>query len=265
MNRQTITFSANEQVLTKTGGTDLYSSNKVAYISAHFDLGTNWSGYNSVRAVWYNDYKTIATVLDSLGNCIVPYEVLKVRNKVRVNLVGSISENDVLTDRLTSYPVIALTVDAVAKADGENTAPITPSQFEQFAEAVKTDADRAEAGATLAEGFASNASASATASEASAVASDLSAQASANSASSASASATQAQGYASDAHNSAVSAENSAQDAEDWADKAEQSASDAGFMEFYIDSNGHLIMEHTNSVDNIDFSLVNGHLILEVA
>ena len=51
---------------------------------------------------------------------------------------------DVLTDRLTTYPICALEVDKKAKVDGENTAPITPSQFEQFAEAVRQDADRAE-------------------------------------------------------------------------------------------------------------------------
>jgi hypothetical protein len=264
MEKQIITFSANEQALIKTGGLGAYSSRKVSYIQAHFELGDNWGGYDSVRAVWYNDYKTIACVLDSLGNCIVPHEVLTVKGKVKVNLVASISDGDELTDRLTSYPVVALTVDASAKVDGENTSPITPSQFEQFAEAVRTDADRASAGATSAETSAQNASASEQASDAHADDALAYSQNSEASSVRASGYALDAKGYAQDAHISAVNAENSAQEAEDWADKAEQSAKDLGYMEFYIDDNGHLIMERTDNVDNIDFTLENGHLIMEV-
>ena len=250
MDRQILNFTANEQILTVSNPIRI-STNKVNYIEAHFSLGDNWSGYDSVRAVWYNDYKTIATVLDSLGRCIVPFEVLKVKNKVRVNLVGSIASGDVLTDRLTTYPAIALVVDDNAKADGDNTTPITPSQFEQFAAAVRTDADRAEAGATSAEASALAAGVSeamAAASVAAARASELAAAESETNAATSEAVATEA-----------------AQSAEQDADRAEQAAADAGFMEFYINDAGHLIMEHTESVDNIDFRLVNGNLILEVS
>ena len=55
MEKQIITFSADEQKLIKTGGIECYASNIVSYIEAHFDLGANWSGYDSVRAVWSND------------------------------------------------------------------------------------------------------------------------------------------------------------------------------------------------------------------
>jgi hypothetical protein len=140
MEKQIITFSANEQNLTKTGGVGCYASNTVAYIEAHFDLGDNWSGFDSVRAVWTNEHLAcISTVLDSLGKCRVPTEVLVRKSKVTVNLVGSISENGVLTDRLTSYPIVALVVDANAKICGTETAEITPSQFEQYVEIVKAD------------------------------------------------------------------------------------------------------------------------------
>ena len=47
--------------------------------------------------------------------------------------------------------------------------------------------------------------------------------------------------------------------------QAEQSAEDAGYMEFHIDEYGHLIYERTSNVDHIDFSISNGHLIMEVA
>jgi hypothetical protein len=143
MNKQSISFKADEQKLTKTGGIEHYASNIVAYIEATFDLGANWNGYDSVRAVWSNDYLTdISTVLDSNGKCIVPTEVLTDTGNVTVNLVGSIADGDTLTDRLTTYPCKAVIVDADAKVEGEETESITPSQFEQFVEIVHDEVEQ---------------------------------------------------------------------------------------------------------------------------
>ena len=143
MNKQSISFKADEQKLTKTGGIEHYASNIVAYIEATFDLGTNWNGYDSVRAVWSNDYLTdISTVLDSNGKCIVPTEVLTDTGNVTVNLVGSIADGDTLTDRLTTYPCKAVIVDADAKVEGDETESITPSQFEQFVEIVHDEVEQ---------------------------------------------------------------------------------------------------------------------------
>ena len=140
MNKQSITFTANEQTLEKTGGIDLYASNTVSYIEATFTLGTNWTGYDVVRAVWESRYAKISTILDSNNKCLVPTEVLKYKSKVNVNLVGSIMENEALADRLTTYPILALTVDADARVDSTETQPVTPSQFEQFVSRVEADA-----------------------------------------------------------------------------------------------------------------------------
>lgn len=143
MNKQSITFKADEQELIKTGGINSYASNIVAYIEATFELGENWTGYDSVRAVWSNDYLTdISTVLDPNGRCIVPTEVLTDTGNVTVNLVGSISVDDELTDRLTTYPCKALIVDEDAKVEGDETESITPSQFEQFIEIVHDEVEQ---------------------------------------------------------------------------------------------------------------------------
>ena len=141
MDRQILNITANEQILTVDEPIRI-STNKVNYIEAHFDLGENWSGYDSVRAVWFNDFYCISTVLDSNGVAFVPSEVMKRNGKVKVNLVGSISENDVLTDRLTSYPVVAVIVDCTAQINGAETAPITPSQFEQYVSIVHTEVEK---------------------------------------------------------------------------------------------------------------------------
>lgn len=91
-----------------------YASNTVNYVKAVFDLDGNWNSFDSVRAVWSTDFECISTVLDSEGVCYVPQEVLKRTGNVMVNLVGSIAENDELTDRLTTYPVVALVINANA-------------------------------------------------------------------------------------------------------------------------------------------------------
>lgn len=164
MEKQTITFKADEQGLVKTGGITNYASNTVSYIEATFVLGANWSGFDSVRAIWANDYRKVkSTVLDGSGKCIVPAEILTRTGKVTVNLVGSIVENDTVSDRLTTYPITAVIVDANARLDNDEPA-VTPTQFEQFVAIVKDDADRAEtaagnadASAEQAEGYADDA------------------------------------------------------------------------------------------------------------
>ena len=50
--------------------------------------------------------------------------------------------------------------------------------------------------------------------------------------------------------------------AEDAADRAEQAASEAGYMFFYVDENGHLIYERTTNTE-VDFYLSNGNLYVE--
>ena len=184
MNRNLITFSANEQTLIKTGGINNYASNTVSYIVAEFDLGENWDEFDSVRAIFQSDFETAPAVL-AHGYCVIPFEVLRYRSTVRVNLVGSVAENDVLVDRLTTFPITALNVTADALVDN-SIAPISPSEFEQFVAMVKDDADRAEAGAESAESSASAASTSAQSAEDSALSAS-------NSASDASASAQTAQ------------------------------------------------------------------------
>lgn len=137
MDKVTIHISANEQLLTSAECPLKVASNTVSYIEAVFELGENWTGYDSVRAVWSTYMDTIATVLDSEGKCVVPHEVMTRTQKVFVNLVGSVVEDDELTDRLTTYPILAVVVNADALVEGTETAPITPSQFEQYVDIVE--------------------------------------------------------------------------------------------------------------------------------
>lgn len=86
-----------------------------------------------------------------------------------------------------------------------------------------------------------------------------SATSSAESATNSATSATQAAQSASNAASSASSAATSATNAFTSADRAEQAAQTAGYMYFYIDSNGDLIYQRTNNVD-VTFYLNDGDL-----
>lgn len=141
MERITLLFTAVGQDLTNETAGARFASNTVDYVDAVFDLGEGWTGFDAVRAVWFTDSASISTVLDFNGHCVVPHEVLTRKSKVRVNLVGSITEDNELTDRLTTYPIIALVVDANARVDGDDEEAITPSQFDQYVAAVSDMVD----------------------------------------------------------------------------------------------------------------------------
>ena len=256
MNKKYITFTANDQKLIKTGGIDHYADNIVAYIGAHFDLGTNWQGFDSVKAIWFTRYEQRESVLDTEGNCDVPTEVLALKAVVMVNLVGSIAENDVLTARLTTYPIEAVTIDADARISAGASQPITPSEYEQFVATVKADADRAEDAKDSARVYAGNALSSAQ----NALVSETNASTSETNAHT---SEVNAKASEDNAKISELSASASATEAEEWADKAEQSAGQSGYMFFYIDDDGYIVYERTANVD-VDFIIdEDGYICVE--
>ena len=153
MEQSVITFRADEQELVKTGGVDKYASSTVSYVEAQFTLGENWNGFDSVRAMWRFGSDVMATVLDHEGKCQVPHELLEKRGKLLVNLVGSIVEDEVISDRLTTYPIVALIITKVAMVDSDET-EVSPSQFEQFVAIVHQDALDAEDSALESEAWA---------------------------------------------------------------------------------------------------------------
>lgn len=114
----------------------LLASNTVNYVKVHFTLDEEWAGVQTVSAVWSGASGCICTLLDSNGDCFVPQELLAKRQKVYVNLSGSDTENNEVIDRLTTYPLYVINVNATAYTNGSETVPVTPSQFEQFIQQV---------------------------------------------------------------------------------------------------------------------------------
>ena len=129
------------------------------------------------------------------------------------------------------------------------------------------DTNAAKEAAQEAQGLAENAQAAAETAQANAeTAQRMAEQEAANAHASAEASgrsAATAREYAEEAHQSALDSAQSAADSEHSAERAEQAANTAGYMEFMIDENGHVIYIKTPMVD-ADFELEDGHLIMEV-
>ena len=181
-----------------------------------------------------------------------------------------------LTDGETMYAVI---INVIARPEPveEEPTPVQRGLIEQAVAAlnaavVQTEADVRDAAgsAEAALGAQSAAEAARSAAEAAerlaeenAGESTISARAAAVSASEAERYADAAAGLVSDAANSASDAADSASDAERSAERAEQAAASAGYLDVEIDANGHLIYTRTDAVD-VDFELVDGHLIMEV-
>ena len=132
MNTLTLTFEVNGQNLINTSDKLCMASDTINYVEAVFALGDGWDGFDSVRAIWTNNRETYATVLDASGKCKAPVELLAVKGPVKVGLVGSITENDILTDRLTTFQAVALNIAKKVPVAGEETSEVTPSQFDQF-------------------------------------------------------------------------------------------------------------------------------------
>ena len=66
--------------------------------------------------------------------------MLQYVGEVRVGLVGTNVSGDAVSERLTTYPILAFTVNADTQVEGSEEQLVTPTQFEQFVEAVHDDA-----------------------------------------------------------------------------------------------------------------------------
>lgn len=142
MEQLELTFRANNQCLEATNFTPplFVASNTVDWIVAKFDLGTNWDCWDlgAVKAIWKFKGQQYSAILNAEGECTVPHEVLgAMTGEVKVNLVASTIEDDVVVERLTTYPLYCINVNKVALIDGDNSVAITPSEYEQFVEDVQ--------------------------------------------------------------------------------------------------------------------------------
>lgn len=108
MEKDIIKFSVQGEQLERITPLKTYAANTVHYIEAHFTFnGDAWSGYDTLTAVWFNDFYTKGSEIIN-GVTIIPAEVLKRSGALKINLCADKCENNILVARMTSRPVIAL-------------------------------------------------------------------------------------------------------------------------------------------------------------
>ena len=232
MNKVTLNFAVEGQSLSLTRVLDL-AQGPVSYIEAIFSLGDDWTEFDHIRAIWKAGGDAIAVSLTN-GYCLVPHELLVNIGNVKVNLVGCSFENEELVERLTTEQKVAIMVRRPALLTGEEEATVTPTIFEAFVAEVEADAAQASEDAESArqsrEGIEQYWEETKTNAE--------------------------------NAARDATSASESAQSALADANRAEQAATQAGWMEFHINDDGHLLYEHVGQL-SVTFEIEDGHLYLK--
>lgn len=225
------------------------------YLYAKFSFGTpEWDGLEKTAIFSKKDGDTAYEMLiEQDGTCKVPHEVLSGEGTVEVSVFGG--------SLITVDNAIIKVFKSGYRDDLESSTDPTPSIYEQILEHVQNLEDIAEQ-----VGDAEEAAREAKASEESA----------ADSATAAAVSASDAEGHKNDAYAYAQQAGSDANEAkgyrdqaqgyansaEDSADRAEQAAAISGYLFFWIDTNGDLIMDKTPNTQ-VDFYLDDGDLYLE--
>lgn len=122
------------------------ASNTVNEVRCHFSFeGEEWE-VDVKRAVFSNDRGKRYSVVIADDTCFVPHEVLLDRGAVTVNVVGATMNGDDLVERITTYKTIIIENTQKVYTDGLNSTNPTPSEFEQFVEAVKVSASVTKVG-----------------------------------------------------------------------------------------------------------------------
>lgn len=70
------------------------------------------------------------------NECDIPHEVLEKKGTVEIGVVAFIIEDETIVKRYNPSPVYISTLDGSLK-DAENSQPITPSEFEQYEQALQ--------------------------------------------------------------------------------------------------------------------------------
>ena len=198
------------------------------------------------------------------GNAVqIPYEYFVPGSQIHCWIVLS---GDSYT--VTRYHVV-IPVSQRATPTEEEPTPEEQAVIDQLIAALNAAVEQTGADVEAAGGYAEEAEQSArnaAASAADAAGSETAAQGHAEDAAASAAAAqiaeSNAGAYAQDAADSAAGAAQSAAEAAADADRAEQIAATAGYLDVEI-VDGRLIYTRTDAVD-VDFNLVNGHLLMEV-
>lgn len=196
------------------------------------------------------------TTEEGVSSVLIPDEYLTTGKYVYAFIYLHSTEDDGETEYVVTIPV--------QKRPAIDPTPVTPEEqsvITQAIAALQSAVEKTEDLSDQAEESAETASNKATEASQSALEAEQSASSALESANNAAISESLAAESAESAEQSATSAQASAESAYEDAERAEQAAANAGYMFFYIDSNGDLIYQRT-STTQVDFYLDDGDLFV---
>lgn len=253
----TIEFTVNGTLLALVTDLEELSSSTetVNYFQCHFDFNSDYDELNKLVTFKNASYNEIMDVVpNDDGYCYIPWEILQHKGVILVEISGFTTSNGYVVQRLLTNTLQLFWNMQEGMLDSSKATLPTGTAYEQFVDQVEEASELVVEKVNEAAEYVSEASTYSENAAASALSASTYAGNASNSASAASSSAEDAATYAEDSEDSAEAAAASAE-------YAEYCASQSGYFDMEINSEGHLIYYSVNAGD-IDFDLVDGHLIL---
>lgn len=109
------------------------AADTVKYLKGAFTFDSTWDGFE--KRVYFKNasYNIVKSVLLGDSNiCYVPWEVLAHTGVIRCNIVGLKYSDDIVTQRITTNPVVFEILVDESILEPYDQQPLTPTEYEQF-------------------------------------------------------------------------------------------------------------------------------------
>lgn len=109
------------------------AADTVKYLKGTFTFDPTWDGFE--KRVYFKNasYNIVKSVLLGDSNiCYVPWEVLAHTGVIRCNIIGLKYSDDIVTQRITTNPVVFEIIVDESILEPYDQQPLTPTEYEQF-------------------------------------------------------------------------------------------------------------------------------------
>ena len=145
MENAVIRFRAKGQNLSLVSGYNRFAGNTIGYIRIEIEPDDEWRDFDAVDALFQNDQGKVSAVLfydSGVYACNAPVEMTAASSVVFLNLSGKNVVNNVLVERLTTYPIFAFAIDRSANVTSYRETEVSPNMYEQYIAAVGNQVEK---------------------------------------------------------------------------------------------------------------------------
>lgn len=109
------------------------AADTVRYLKGTFTFDSTWDGFEKRVYFKNSSYNIVKSVLLGDSNiCYVPWEVLAHTGVIRCNIIGLKYSDDIVTQRITTNPVVFEILVDESILEPYDQQPLTPTEYEQF-------------------------------------------------------------------------------------------------------------------------------------